>query len=738
MLELYKKLVLLSSVRDNLLHTQPIDKGAVIKRHFGELNPFQTIEVPWTQLGMDGATTKDCLVSHIIWADGRRHGDNYQQSRLLFFDFDNKDTDTPLTEDTVLRRLDQASWAAGPVSCYIHHSQSSDPQRGHPKLHVFVLLDREVCDPCEYKLIHALVWEDLFSESDKVGDLARCVIPGRSDIPSTFLDGTPLEVDRLLDAAYLKTLRKQAESLSKSIDAVTKTNNRPGAKGKAVYLSVDTVVQLDDGSYERLRELDPNQKPQFLCPHCGHGAGRSNPGKPNATYQFNSHGLPIVYCSSCDANESGGTALKGVYNIQQDQVYGVVREQLRDKYRNYFFLEDKLARVYIQTDAPPFSISMGKVCPRAINEMQPCKDALLAELAQEARSISTLVFNQEGDLASDIPSYEWRGDKLIGKNPAIATKVADNAFIEGWLTSLFGGYTDFIKQWLALFCNTNYLPLPVLVLYSKERGTGKNVFAEAICSIFEPLHSRDTDYAHFTEAFKGKLWYIDEQFTEGKALYDVIKQIGGNNQLVVNNKYGLKHQVDRNLSVILTTNNLTPMTMEADELQLDESNNQFFVLELKPIDATKRQNDIATAIRERLGHYIRTELKCVYTHLLLDPDRNRYRYGLKVPVTKYEKRLYSLSRTVVEREAEEVWDSIKEVNYPVLVRLDKMIGLRGVNLNEHNGESHIRPSDLRVIVKSLTCECTTSKILSHLQQTGRLGLEVERTNDKRLGYRIYW
>ncbi len=734
MLEVYQYQVKMSSVFDMNLGDKQCDKAKVIKRHYGDICPFQTITMPWTQAALDDATARNCLVSQHVWQDGKRHGSNWQKSQILFFDFDNKDSDIPIDEQVILRRLEACHWANGQVTCYIHHSQSSNPAGGHPKLHVFLLLDRVVEDGAEYGLIYNFLREQIFPESDNVGDLARCIIPGRSDIPSTFVEGEPLSAERLLDVAYLETMRKQAENLANSLQKVERVNSRPGAKGKAVYLSVDTVVQLEDGDYVTLRELDPNHKPQFLCPYCGHRAGRGNPGRANATYQLNSQGRPIVYCSSCDALDAGGTSLMGVYNIQPDQEYSVVREELREKYRGFFYLEEKLARVYIQTDVEPYSISVGTTPILAIDEDPLIKHSLMTELAKEARGRKNFVVNQEGDMECDAPSFEWRGDKLIAMNPALKSKVEDNKFIEDWLTSLFGIYTEFMKQWLALYCYTNYMPLPVLILYSKQRGTGKNVFAEAVCQIFEPLHSRDTDYKNFTEAFQGKMWYLDEQSTDGKALYDVIKQIGGNSKLMVNNKYGLKHHVDRNLSVIITTNNLRPMEMESDELQVDESNNQFFVMEMKSIPATKRQTDIATQIHDRLGHYARTELRGVYEKIQQDPKHKQYRYGINVPVTPWEERLYKLSRSALEHESNEIWDRIRA---EAQTALELKTNLFESTIRVVAGQAYVMPSVLRRLVKDLGCESPANKVRDYLQQKGHLGLDVERKDDKRLGYLVH-
>jgi phage/plasmid-associated DNA primase len=61
-----------------------------------------------------------------------------------------------------------------------------------------------------------------------------------------------------------------------------------------------------------------------------------------------------------------------------------------------------------------------------------------------------------------------------------------NFLIEEYLDERFGQYKDFIKQWLAVFCYTNYKKLPHLILKGK-RGTGKSTFSDIVSDIFPGL-----------------------------------------------------------------------------------------------------------------------------------------------------------------------------------------------------------------------------------------------------------
>jgi len=74
-----------------------------------------------------------------------------------------------------------------------------------------------------------------------------------------------------------------------------------------------------------------------------------------------------------------------------------------------------------------------------------------------------------------------------------------------------------------------------------------------------------------------------------------------------------------------------------------------FIIESK-IDGTFRQK-----LRERLGNYIRTELKTVFEGI----NKNYTRYGISVPITKYEEQLFDNNTTNIEAQADLVLEKIE-------------------------------------------------------------------------------
>ena len=429
----------MSTVYDELLEKYPHEldksmKATVVKCHSSGLSPFDTTELAWDQESLDQHTCGPYLISPHIYKGGIRNKIHWQGCQILAFDFDNKEGQVTTTVDGLRLRLhEDAFWKGLNPTYYIHHSRGHNPSAGQIKFHAFFLLDQEVSDPKQFDLIYDYLRDTHFPGSDNIGDRARCILPGRLDYPTVFQEGDPLKVDALVNLAHQAVLDAQSKRIVRDL-ATVKANNKPGKATKPVYLPKASLVEFEDGRVVALDALRPEDAERFLCPCCGKDPHRGNPGKANATYQLNPQGLPIVFCSSCKADASGGTSLQGVYNICADETYGIVRERLRETYADYFYLEDKLARVTIQQEVEPYSVSIGKVCPKAINEPPMLREPLLAELAQEAHTISQLRFNQEGHPTIDAPGYLWKGDVLVGLNPALRAHMEDNAFIDAWLS----------------------------------------------------------------------------------------------------------------------------------------------------------------------------------------------------------------------------------------------------------------------------------------------------------------
>lgn len=228
----------------------------------------------------------------------------------------------------------------------------------------------------------------------------------------------------------------------------------------------------------------------------------------------------------------------------------------------------------------------------------------------------------------------------------IAVRVRNNEFIEKWLSTTFGGHTDFIKEWLAVYCFTNYRKLPTLVLKG-DRGTGKNTFSEAVLSIFPSIsqfwHGEEKG---FTPEVQKKLLIADESVSANEKQYRMLKQRSGQKMSVVNQKFLPEYQVLNNMNIIVMSNEHTPIFVQKDEEPTSEKNNQFFVYTM-PRLAGAIDPDFGQKIEDRMGHYVRTELKDVYTKAKIYTG---CRYSIPTPITNEEKALFNVNTTGLEAE----------------------------------------------------------------------------------------
>lgn len=217
-----------------------------------------------------------------------------------------------------------------------------------------------------------------------------------------------------------------------------------------------------------------------------------------------------------------------------------------------------------------------------------------------------------GDIEADQHSYQVNPESGIIEvhYSAISVKDQDNAIVEDYLEDRFGQYKGFIKQWLAVFCYSNYLKVPTLILKG-PRGNGKSTFAEIVGEIYRPLtsewHGHEQDFTYEVEK---KLLIVEENETSTMSQYKTLKKYSGQKYALVKKKFKDPYAVRNNMNMILLTNEALPLYVSREEAPSDERNNQFFVYEFPPIQGSL-DSQIQQKLIDRLGHYIRTELKTV-------------------------------------------------------------------------------------------------------------------------------
>ena len=248
-----------------------------------------------------------------------------------------------------------------------------------------------------------------------------------------------------------------------------------------------------------------------------------------------------------------------------------------------------------------------------------------------------------------------RSDGIVTVNiAAIGVDVIDNSFIEDYLDNAFGKDKLFIKEYLAMYVFTNYIQLPTLVLYG-PRGSSKTTFAGMVSDIYPSLYMDwSGESASFTQECEKKLLIIEENMIDEKSQYKTLKKYTGQEELMVNKKYQPEYMVKNNVNIILISNEMIPLYVEKTEMPTDPTNNQFFVWEFKKLNSLT-DGTFRNKLKERLGHYIRTELKTVFNGI----NKNYTRYGIQVPITTFETDLFENNTTNIEAQADLVLEKIE-------------------------------------------------------------------------------
>jgi energy-coupling factor transporter ATP-binding protein EcfA2 len=229
----------------------------------------------------------------------------------------------------------------------------------------------------------------------------------------------------------------------------------------------------------------------------------------------------------------------------------------------------------------------------------------------------------------------------------LPVNVKDNNFVEAYLDKTFGQYKVFIKNYLAAYCYTNYQKLPTMIFYG-ERGSGKSTFAELLLGICPQV---STQWSGNEEAFsyegEKKLLLVEENNTDKTSQYKTLKKYTGQKYSTVHKKFKDPYMVMNNMNIVICSNEPIPMYVKKEELPTDEANNQFFVFEFKKFESAL-DNMIQQKLLDRLGHYIRTELRAVYNSLVTA----NFRYSISVPITKEETDLFNSNTTELDFDTE--------------------------------------------------------------------------------------
>jgi len=338
-------------------------------------------------------------------------------------------------------------------------------------------------------------------------------------------------------------------------------------------------------------------------------------------------------------------------------------------------------------------------------------------------------------------SFAPEENAIILRYPAIPAKIQDNAFINRFLEELFGEHALFIKNWLAIYTYTNYQQLPVIVL-AGSRSAGKNTFADMVGKIYPKLLGLwDGDVKPFNPQYTNKLLFVDENRNSHKPeQYAELKRITGSDKLPINKKYESEFNAPNNLNLIFATNDPKPIALKWGEGPRSEKVNNFFIHYCKEVPDGKIDREIKFKLEDRLGHYVRTELKERFEHLSKNRDP-RNRYFLAAPITPLADDLYASSMTSVEMEAEELAEILVMGKHETVTNSSgHQIKELWYDPTEYRGEFYVKLQDIRAAISFLGLR-SASTIKAYTEALVRMGVISMRSdyknNKRQLGFKIH-
>ncbi len=463
----------------------------------------------------------------------------------------------------------------------------------HHKFHVVLQFDHPVFSASGYKRIAEHIVKNILPGSDPaVTDAARYIYGSRDDVDSSFyLSGSDIKVVGLADI------------WTKSTDIMDKDS---------------ATITISDIS----------KKTPIYCPF-------HEDSNPSAFIGFSKESDNwYIRCSSCDET----------FWMQRDKSH---LERVCEPYWSY------------GTDIWDFGMINDEFFYEKLGNTKFHIQTKTEEGDDKKKALRFLVNNKHIrhlsriDYLSDISADDsfYNVDLVTGvisaHHRALPVDVMDNTYVDQYLTDRFGTHASFIKEWLAVYCHSNYSKLPVLI-FSGGRGTGKSTFAEIVGEIFPTLSFQwSGNEEGFTYEVEKKLLIVEENLSDKVSQYKTLKKYTGQKYATVKKKFKDPYQVLNNTNIILLSNELIPLFVSRDELPTDTRNNQFFIYEFPKLTGSI-DPETQDKILARLGHYIRTELKVVFDGLI----SSGFRYSIDVPITDAERELFSANTTDLESDVD--------------------------------------------------------------------------------------
>lgn len=469
------------------------------------------------------------------------------------------------------------------------------------------------------------------------------------------------------------------------------------------YIHLDDEVLLKDKTPRRISDF--TEQTPIYCPFCDD----INSASASGWITFTKKGHPMLLCSHCEQEHSKtGNPQNGKYFLP-----------LNEQYNNILYIEKDLYMI----KEGEINVTLGKVPESYLYGLSQDSQKELKLWLAHNRYFTSENFTVERKVDAQSEVLRWKldaGRGILDINiPPIPVDVKDNEYIDNWLDISFKQYAEFIRDWLAMYCYSNFRPMPLLII-NGPRGSGKSTFAEFVAALFNGV-SMDWkgDKDQFTEFNEKRLLIIDEANVDKKEQYTTFKALTGQQTLSVNKKYKARYQVRNNLCLILLTNEFNPMYLVAQEKPKTPNDNQFFMYCMEKPENSTINSDIKDELRERAGYYVRTVLKERAEKLFASGIARKCRYTIPTPMTEMMVDSFANAKTSLEYEC----DLVAMFLHDGYLVKDKM----GTIMGQLGPYSIVTMAEIQELINKAGLEHSNAKSFrDRMQQMGFLRRKVLR------------
>lgn len=308
--------------------------------------------------------------------------------------------------------------------------------------------------------------------------------------------------------------------------------------------------------------------------------------------------------------------------------------------------------------------------------------------------------------------------------PVYAPVAGNFPHIKTFMQHLFGTQTDLALDFMRLLYVEPNQRLPVLVLVSAERATGKTTFLQLLQAIFGDnavIIDNQTLASRFNSKWAGKLVVgVDEALINRRDTTEMIKDIATARTVWVEAKGRNRREKQNYMHLIINSNNLT------DPLMIDLEENRYWVVQVPPFtDEEKEPNALDLMVEEipAFLHYLLYEHRMTYQYkqsrLWFPPEAYRSEALLRIQHATMPSGHQLLATVLADLMAEIGQDSVC-LSYSLVQVMLSQRGLRSIKvlpiLKEWRS-SGVADSDNKTYQTYVSCDGKT--LHTPVKQTGR-------------------